>query len=458
LLNRILADPKKAYEEALDEFLTYWAIGQVPVSRPVLIGEAGDGVSDAECHFIGKEPEHLVLVSNSADEVKAIASVLGGGTFTTRSVACWLFQTTRRPVLVGTGLPATIGDFFKWLKEWDAELYKDICYRLEHDQKYLAKSAIYFIIDSPYGRFGARLALDDVHRVSLKRKPALYKQYLHVKGQSTKVARLSVSEIGTSFIHSRNLSHGDLRSKRITVVGCGSIGGYVAQGLVRLGAGTGVGGLLTLVDPDSLGSENLGRHCLGLGYLFKDKAVGLRDELLHQFPCAKIEANVGSARPLAALFNEHLIVNATGEEAVSEMLNEYHVRRMQAGGRRSAEVVHTWIKGAGECVQALWVDSLKFACYRCRKNPDAPPNKSERHKVLKAETQLKFVGCQAVTPYAVSAPMSAAALVLDMTAAWINGDVSPRFRTRAVETADVFKVPNKDLDRIDGCPACSTKS
>jgi len=456
LLERMVTHPAEAYEEALDEFLTYWRHEKGTQSRPILLGNLPDTALDAACYRLGEDDPELLFLTEHSEEALAIAKALSNGVFSKRDVACWQFRTEKNAVLSVDGLPNTIGDFFAWLKEWDATLYREMAYRLEHDTTYLEHKVLYFIIHSPQGRLGLRLPLDAFHRLGLKRRPAEFKNYLHgKKGLPTETQRLATVEIGENFVHSRNLAHPDLRDKKITVVGCGAIGGYVAQGLVRLGAGAGKNGRLTLVDDDSLGSENLARHYLGYSDLFKSKAEGLRDELVRQFPMAKIVAKKELVKPDASLFNEHLVVNATGEEAVSEMLNEYHVRRMKAGGRAFSPVLHAWIKGAGNSVQALWVDSLQFACYRCRKIPNGPVGNNDRHRVLKTEPPTRFVGCQAVTPYSVSAPMAAAALALDMAAAWLEGDVSPRFRTRSVESADVLKVPNKNLERISGCSACS---
>ena len=44
-----------------------------------------------------------------------------------------------------------------------------------------------------------------------------------------------------------------------------------------------------------------------------------------------------------------------------------------------------------------------------------------------------FMACADFTPFAVSASMSAAALTIDMILDWLQGDVSPRYRTRYTE-------------------------
>lgn len=261
---------------------------------------------------------------------------------------------------------------------------------------------------------------------------------------------MALREAGSRFVHSRNLSYQDLYNKRVTVVGCGAIGSFVAAALVRLGGGTGKLGRLKLIDPDDLGPENLGRHVLGYPALMQTKAGALRDELLRQFPHSAIEAHACSVFDHAQLFAAELIVDATGEESVSEYLNGL---RLQRG--TLTPLLHVWIRGNGESVQALWADAEGGACYRCLLVPDASYHRKERFPLLKTDPLQRTDGCRAYTPYAVSAPMQAAALAADMVCGWLQGDPSPRFRTRSQENADVYRVKNQNLTRMDGCPACA---
>jgi hypothetical protein len=243
-----------------------------------------------------------------------------------------------------------------------------------------------------------------------------------------------------------------LRNKRITLVGCGAIGGYLAQALVRLGAGTGEKGKLVLIDHDDLEPDNLGRHYLGFTGLFSPKADALHHALQLQFPYACIESRQERVVPNRHLFTCDLIVDATGEETVNEMINGHHI----AFRPIVPPVLYVWIKGNGECTQALWVDnSAKFGCYRCLRMPNGHQYRKERFQVLKAPPQQGFVGCHTFTPYAVSAPMQAAALAADMVIDWMKGDPSPRFRTRSVENAEVYVVKNQNIVALEGCPACS---
>jgi hypothetical protein len=76
----------------------------------------------------------------------------------------------------------------------------------------------------------------------------------------------------------------------------------------------------------------------------------------------------------------------------------------------------------------------------------------ERIPLLKVPPKTRFIGCQSVTMFPVSAAMSAAALA---TIDWLEGDPSPRFRSRGRENADLFRASPQDLSRLKDCPACS---
>src|SRR5437016_5068925 len=73
--------------------------------------------------------------------------------------------------------------------------------------------------------------------------------------------------------------------KHVALVGCGSGGGAIAFMAARAGIGR-----LTLVDPDTLSFENLGRHMLSRGDVGKPKVEGLKSKILDFNPHAQVNA------------------------------------------------------------------------------------------------------------------------------------------------------------------------
>ena len=87
-------------------------------------------------------------------------------------------------------------------------------------------------------------------------------------------------------VHSRDaVSAASLADKHVVLVGIGSLGSQVAMQLARAGAGR-----LTLIDPDILNAENLGRHVLGIDDLGRNKVDAMRDRLMRDVPTVEVTA------------------------------------------------------------------------------------------------------------------------------------------------------------------------
>ena len=447
MLDRITADPDYRLDDIQSEFPAHWEYGQLSLPWTVFLGDIHPEATTAGYFVLQQGERKRALVTCAPDEAHRLAKALGASV-TASGYRCCLLQTAVRPH-VPVQMPRTVKELFTWIQSWDRTLYTGV-QRALGEKDYLQQTFAAFAVKTPVGWIGFGFDLDQLKRIGYASSPKRYRNYLHNAGGAQRLFRMALREVGSRFVHSRNLSYQDLQNKRVTVVGCGAIGSFVAASLVRLGAGTGKLGLLKLIDPDDLGPENLGRHVLGYPALMQAKAEALRDELLRQFPHSAIEAHARSVFDHAQLFAAELIIDATGEESVSEYLNGLRLQR-----RTRTPILHVWIRGNGEAVQALWTDAQGGACYRCLLVPDARVHRKERFALLKTQSLRRTDGCRAYTPYAVSAPMHAAALATDMVCAWLQGDPSPRFRTRSQENADVFTVKNQNLTRIASCPACA---
>lgn len=448
VLDKIATDPNFRNADIQDEFSAHWELGQKKIPWRVYLGDIDDDARHAHYFKLrdtAKAQTRIVVCSDPAEAHRLARS--WGWEVMPLHRKCWLLKTDLPPV-IPERLPMTVKELFLWLRQWDVKLSQVLQGVLAGDD-YLHQDYVTFAIDTPVGWIGFGFDLNQQYRLGYKKAPKKFRNYLHNAGGAQALFRMSLRPIGSKFVHSRNLSYPDLRDKRVTIVGCGAVGSFLATALVRLGAGTGKRGTLRLIDPEDLGPENLGRHTLGYPALLQAKALGLRDELSRQFPHSRIEASPQSAADVTGLFATELIVDATGEEAVSEYINGLRLQ-----GRHGVPTLHVWIRGNGDAVQTLWADKDGDACYRCLVVPDAQVHRRERLKLLKVTPDRRMDGCRAFTPYAVSAPMHAAALATDMVCDWLQGDPSPRFRTRARENADVFDVKNQNLSRMKGCPAC----
>lgn len=449
VIDRAVEDPQYLSDEFRGEFWANWNIAAAPAAMPGLIGAIDEKSNVAEYYFVGTPDAPRVFVSCDADEVKRFCRTLGW-TAAESGTPCWVFRTTRVPALPAAGLPSTVHEIFVWLKAWDVDLYRAVQAHLARPE-YLRRSRCEIVFSTPVGWFGFGFELNSMIARGFARKPREYRNYLHGRGGRTPIERRVFQDVSAKYVYARNLTGlklGTLAGKRIAVVGCGAIGGYLASALIRLGAGND-DGLLHLRDVDLLQPDNLGRHRLGYDRLFSNKATALKESLLRESPFANVVASDKSA---TAVFPEgfDLLINATGDQAVAEAINAHHVLSVQA------PVLHVWVFGNGDCVQGLWVDSRKYGCYRCLRHNDEPQYGQHRFPLTDVDTLRAFVGCHAFTPYAVSAPMLAASLAMDFVSDWLKGDVSPRFRLRYTEASKLRRYKSQDVSPLKGCPACGT--
>jgi molybdopterin/thiamine biosynthesis adenylyltransferase len=452
VLDSLALDPEYRRDELTREYLAQWSVGQLPAPWVVIKAGLSEESTNSNVAVLGKG---YFIFGDKPDELAAIAEAVGESLRDYGNGFAWVFRTPKWPPM-SESFPTDLQSLFTWLKAWDKDLSGDFQHRLGHDRGYLKWPFLYLMIKSPAGWLGIEIPLGNaLARKVGHRKPSAYRQQMHSSGKGRCIVRLAVVDWSAEFIHSRNLDFDDLTNKRITLIGCGAIGSHLAEALVRLGAGQGKRGHLRIIDPDSMSSENLGRHALGYPSLLKDKPSAMKEELHRTFPLAKVDGIWGNALAMRDLFKGDLLIDATGEEAVSEAINAQHMAQ-----RKSAcPVLYVRISGTGGAVQSFWVDADKGACFHCLRYTDAQGRRVERFPIEKSNSPTWIMkGCHALTPYAVSAPMHAAALATDAIADWLRDQVSPRLRVLVRPGADVHPVKSQDPKRLDTCSACGSSS
>lgn len=134
----------------------------------------------------------------------------------------------------------------------------------------------------------------------------------------------------------------DLENKRVALIGCGAVGGYIALEIARAGVSD-----LTLVDHDILSEENIFRHVLGRSALGKLKPEALKKEIEDKIPYTRvtsvskrIEVAIGEEQVDLTRFD--LIIIALGRPSIELYLNE-----MIHGTKGSPPAVFTWLEPYG---------------------------------------------------------------------------------------------------------------
>lgn len=346
--------------------------------------------------------------------------------------------------------PQTLGDLLDWAGAWDRSLETAMHRALAG----LSAADPTLVIDAPNGTILAQLMVSARGQAFLNAlaRPEGWQRFLSTKEvRKLAIRRLTGRRAGMATILAMNGS--PLAGRCIAVIGCGAIGGYLVRMLVQLGAGFGNGRLIML-DDDMLEPANIRRHALGMGRADEAKVEACAELLRRDFPGVSILARRARAEAQLMLVEmADLIVDVTGEQAVSEWLNDWALARRRAG-EAVPTVLHGWVSGHGAAAQSFISTDADFACYRCLQPDHREPARFDPLRDPPEEPVVEC-GASASLPYGPQAPVQAAALVAAHAADWAAGKGRPLLRTVRVDwSATVKRDPVNPLPSPI-CPACA---
>lgn len=203
----------------------------------------------------------------------------------------------------------------------------------------------------------------------------------------TNVVRHGVQRIDGSWVHGRgqNIDFKSLADKRVTVLGCGSLGSHIAVRLAQAGVGD-----LLLIDPEILEAANVGRHVLGMSYLNASKAGALAYELGKRFPHMRRVEGIPKSweqlpkADLAKLKDSDLIISAVGEWGPEGILSDWQVQNPD----EVPTIIYGWLEEHAAAAHALLVNEQP-GCLNCLLSNDgnmtAPETEWETGNELQAE-------------------------------------------------------------------------
>lgn len=270
--------------------------------------------------------------------------------------------------------------------------------------------------------------------------------------------RMTGKEVDLAFCVNRNMAGGPtLIGKRVALIGCGTIGGYLGRMLVQSGAGCEAA--LVIYDNDRLSPGNLGRHLLGFDDLGKWKAEATAIQLRSFHPDVEVTSRrVDATTDWSALERSDLIIDATGESNVATALNELFMRSPRSG--EDVALMHTYVFGNGVAGQTLLNLKDGYACYRCLKtafdgNWRYNPLKDPSSELRQAPARCGEGG---YVPFSVDAPVAAAGLALRASLDWAAGRPGMRHRTVIIDhEAGREKIPWVSPKALKDCPACGPR-
>jgi len=437
---------KKFEDEIANEFPQHWQGAEFYYDL------SSKGIARAKIHTVPRDSTDscLLLADNESVLKRLVTDARERRRIIDASASAVVLTTaTRLTFKRDYRQPRTLADFFAWLAS--------VC---SHDRQKLLreisrphpKTAALFI-NAPNGCVGITVAPSSPVLKAAQRSEGLAR-LLDAHASKTPVERYSGARIDLKHIFSRNMNNQEpILGKNIALVGCGTIGSHLAKLLLQSGAGHG-GGTLLLLDNQMLQPGNVGRHFLGTRSIGEYKASALRAELVRLFS----DANIVPITADAVHYFDHLrgydlVIDATGEEALSFSINDYFVRLRSKG--KAPDVLHVYLFGNGAAAQSLLVKSFDYACLKCQK-PDAGGRRYNDPLRAEAKAVLTPAACGEglYIRYGVAAPIMAAALALQVVLDWNTGNAAPLLRTIRIDPGATIEIKNKNPAYSKSCPAC----
>ncbi|WHI44620.1 ThiF family adenylyltransferase [Microbulbifer sp. VAAF005] len=432
VLGRIIGG--EMVEDLAEEFFAYWR------GECCFVDIEGNSLGRQQCIVAEAGGRFLWFITDNEDRtVEKIRSL--SAKIAPITILTYRIKTSAQPrPLISNWPPVTVGDILSWQSTLDRRCRRKIHARIKEGIKNKANGAL-IIIESPLMTYGLAIWFDR-KLLSQKEKRADRRDLSF----GLKVIPLSVVRIDSKYLAQRNIPGSKtLAGINLAIAGCGTIGGYLSEMLVKAGAGT-CGGTLTLVDFDHLFPQNLGRHRLGFSDLLKNKAEAMANELRRLAPGTDIRALPVDVRQ-AELGRLDLLIDATGEESLGHWLCRSYSPPLP--------MLSIWIEGPGTAIRGFLRSTTSGACYRCLWHSN---RRGELHTTVEPlPTTLAGHGCEGLyVPFPASVSVQAASLGAEMALDWINGALSPALRTRLVDPSAQLATPDCDPIKDPDCPICNS--
>lgn len=184
---------------------------------------------------------------------------------------------------------------------------------------------------------------------------------------SVRVTMQAVQRLDRAYVMQRGGSNDQLSTRRVLLLGCGSLGGHLAFMLAAAGIGS-----LTLVDDDHFTVDNTFRHALGRRFLRKSKVQAMAYALQERYPYLNVTPVKGRTTQVVGseihLSDYDLIVDATGSGTHHLSLADL----LHAAGPHPPTLL-SWLDALGLGGHTAAVYAGQPGCPRCLySRPDAP--------------------------------------------------------------------------------------
>lgn len=263
--------------------------------------------------------------------------------------------------------PSSLRDCVKWLEEVDVNARNQLAGHLyaTNIKRHVVildvqhQDMLAFYVELHLKASGAKRSKKPHQQKKSSRLKAVV---VSAKHASSNFQRLNVIKADRNTLLSRNSRRSEsacLSDKRIALVGCGTVGGYLAPLLLRAGAGCDA--LFHIYDPDVLLPHNFSRHPLSASNFIRYKATELANQLLGSVHIATNIKGIPSRFQVttSTLSQYDIVIDATGRPPLSKRLA--HVIRSMEDKRPT--LIHAFNEGNGRASKVFIDDGT--ACYGC---------------------------------------------------------------------------------------------
>jgi hypothetical protein len=158
-----------------------------------------------------------------------------------------------------------------------------------------------------------------------------------------KYASNKIVNLGTNLIQRKRLffreEDGKMLDKKVSILGCGSLGGYLVDTLAELGINN-----FKLMDNELLTFENVARHVCGIRYVNMPKVEAIRTKLLEHYPELEIKNyNIDIYKILEENLEE-LDDRDIKFVAVGDKSLESYIINLYNNGKINGKVIILWVE------------------------------------------------------------------------------------------------------------------
>lgn len=342
-----------------EEFLSYWALRVTEPKTPIysLLDPKGP-------------TRHIDLVEGPKSFVACEKLAEGRAWLGNRYGKIHAKAPFRKALLVWLGAPPKLKGFSRtnsallsWLDDLDRDAAKVLNKALRNRE-----CMVVFGFDAGHG---TALAAVKVKPSSTKTKGKSRKDSIKARLADTGQSHFySVQRVDHHWLHGRDQDARatKLKDKRVILIGCGAVGGSVAEMIAAAGVGT-----VHCIDPGVLEWANIGRHVLGGEDVGKIKSNALADRLRRRYPHLSFEGYgalqwqevYGHRNELFT--NADLVVTTTGSWQADAQLND-----LALASARFPPVLYGWAEAHAIAGHAVIIPP-DYSCLACHFEANGRP-------------------------------------------------------------------------------------